>query len=294
MPVTIIKETIEIDSITTDSDGSAFIQKRINLREGQVHNLIQTDIFQDTFTYFGGPVIGEVVISPYPAIPTNMLFQDSPLPATNRYSSAGDDSVLFKSNFLLEDGKPSDINQFPSRQIAANQALSFYTDHIYISMHLMATEDTELKNIAFSFMFTMDSKNVSVLTHSMGVLAESHDAMCSLLMSNGHMVSKADLRGNVFPMWRFGGIRPEQTLSPSAAGSFFLNVPSDDSELMLSAPAIRNSVADARTMGAYDAAFGDRFPDWCRFGLNEGLVSGPIRDQWPPIKHADNGNVLCL
>lgn len=294
MPVTIIKETIEIDSITTDSDGSAFIQKRINLREGQVHNLIQTDIFQDTYTYFGGPALGEVVISPYPAIPTNMLFQDSPLPATNRYSSAGDDSVLFKSNFLLEDGKPSDINQFPSRQIAANQALSFYTDHIYISMHLMATEDTELKNIAFSFMFTMDSKNVSVLTHSMGVLAESHDAMCALLMSNGHMVSKADLRGNVFPMWRFGGIRPEQTLSPSAAGSFFLNVPSDDSELMLSAPAIRNSVSDARTMGAYDAAFGDRFPDWCRFGLNEGLVSGPVRDQWPPIKHADNGNVLCL
>ena len=65
----------------------------------------------------------------------------------------------------------------------------------------MATEDTELTNLAFSFMFTMDSRNVSVLTHSMGVLAESHDAMCALLMSNGHMISKANLRGNVFPMW---------------------------------------------------------------------------------------------
>lgn len=295
MTITIVKETIEIDQISTDSDGSAFIQKRINLKNGQVHNLLQTDIFQDTYTYFQVPsVLGEVVVSPYPAVPTNMNFQNSPVPATNRYASAGDDSVLFKSNFVLEDGKPSDINQFPSAQIAANQAFSFYTDHIFISMHLMATPDTELNNIAFSFMFTMMSKNVSVLTHSMGVLAESHDAMCSLLMSNGHMVSKANLRGNVFPMWRYGGIRPEHTLSPEAVGSFFLNVPSTDEELMQTTAQVRSAVADARTMGAYDAAFGARFPDWCRFGLNEGLVAGAVRDQWPPIKHADNGNVLCL
>ena len=295
MTITIVKETIEIDQISTDSDGSAFIQKRINLKDGQVHNLLQTDIFQDTYTYFQVPsVLGEVVVSPYPAVPTNMNFQNSPVPATNRYASAGDDSVLFKSNFVLEDGKPSDINQFPSAQIAANQAFSFYTDHIFISMHLMATPDTELNNIAFSFMFTMMSKNVAVLTHSMGVLAESHDAMCSLLMSNGHMVSKANLRGNVFPMWRYGGIRPEHTLSPEAVGSFFLNVPSTDEELMQTTAQVRSAVADARTMGAYDAAFGARFPDWCRFGLNEGLVAGAVRDQWPPIKHADNGNVLCL
>lgn len=295
MPITIVKETIEIDSITTDGDGSAYIQKRINLKEGQVHNLIQTDIFQDTYTYFGiANVLGEVVVSPYPAIPTNMNFQDSPLAAANRYSSAGDDSVLFKSNFSLEDGKASDINQFPSAQIAANQALSFYTDHIFISMHLMATPDTELKNIAFSFMFTMMSKNVSILTHSMGVLAESHDAMCALLMSNGHMITKANLRGNVFPMWRFGGIRPEHTLSPTAAGSFFLDVPSTDEELMQTTSQIRSAVADARSMSAYDSAFGGRFPDWIRMNLNEGIASGPVRDQWPPIKHADNGNVLCL
>ena len=295
MPVTIIKETLEIDAITTDENGSAFIQKRINLQTGQVHNLLQTDIFQDTYTFFQLPsVLGEVVVSPYPAVPTDMDFQASPLPATNRYASGGNDSVLFKSNFSLQDGIASDINQFPSREIAARQAFSFYTDHLFISMHLMATPDTELQNIAFSFMFTIYSKNVSNLTYSMGVLAESHDAMCALLMSNGHMISKANLRGNVFPMWRYGGIRPEHTLSPEAAGSFFLQVPTDDSELMQTTAQIRSAVADARSMSAYDAAFGGRFPDWVRFNLNEGLAAGPVRDQWPPIKHADNGNVLCL
>ena len=36
-----IKETIEIDSVTTDSDGNAWMQKRINLRDGFVHQLKQ-------------------------------------------------------------------------------------------------------------------------------------------------------------------------------------------------------------------------------------------------------------
>jgi len=35
-------------------------------------------------------------------------------------------------------------------------------------------------------------------------------------------------------------------------------------------------------------------PDWVSFMLPEGIESGPVRDQWPPIKHADNGNVLTL
>jgi len=47
-------------------------------------------------------------------------------------------------------------------------------------------------------------------------------------------------------------------------------------------------------MAAFDAPFGNRFPDWVRMNLNAGIVAGPLRDQWPPIKHADNGNVLCL
>ncbi len=35
-------------------------------------------------------------------------------------------------------------------------------------------------------------------------------------------------------------------------------------------------------------------PDWIRMFMPEGIASGPIRDQWPPTKHADNGNVLTL
>lgn len=93
---------------------------------------MQTDIFQDTYSYFQVPgVLMEVVVAPYPSIPTNMEFQDSPFPAKNRLPSAGDDSVLFKANTTLIDSTAADLNQFPSLQIASNQKLNFYRPFVH-------------------------------------------------------------------------------------------------------------------------------------------------------------------
>ena len=128
----------------------------------------------------------------------------------------------------------------------------------------------------------------------MGQIAENHDAMCAELMSNGRIIGRGVLRGNVFPSWRFGGIVASRMIKPTAAGGFFLQLPTHDNEEMIEASQIRGLVADARQMTAFDEASGVRMPDWLRLNLNEGFQSGPVRDQWPPIKHADNGNVLCL
>jgi len=297
MAIEIVKETIELESVTLDADGNAFLQKRVNLSPGKVHELLQTDLFEDSFT---GPdnlnVRMEVVVGPYPAIPTEMYFSETAFPNNyqNRYPSAGDDSVLFKANGILGDLTPTTYNQFPSAQIAANQKMAFYSDHLYVSFHIMGAPTQVIQNFAWSFMFTINSKNVSSLTHSMGVLAESHNAMCALVMSNGHLQSLATLRGNVFPMWRFGGIRPEHMITPIAANAYFLPINTRDAETMTTTPGIRQAVADSRAMSAYDAAFGDRRPDWIRMHLNAGVIAGAVRDQWPPIKHADNGNVRML
>ena len=292
MAINIIKETIELDSVTCDGNGNAFLQKRINLQSGMIHNLLQTDIFEDA--YFASDSVAvrfEAAVSPYPIIPTDMPFIQSATVYKNRYPSAGDDSVLFKVNGIVGDNTPTEFNQFPSKQIAADQKTAFYTDHLYISFHIMGGVDQVLTNFAWSFMFTMQSKKVPVLTHTMGILAESHNAMCALVMSNGHMNTLANLRGNTFPMWRYGGIVGEHMVDPQSAGSFFLEINTLDNELMQTAPAIRASVKDARTMSAFDEPQGRRFPEWILMGLNAGLVSGAVRDQWPPIKHADNGNV---
>jgi len=108
------------------------------------------------------------------------------------------------------------------------------------------------------------------------------------------MMTINQLKGNVFPMWRYGGIRPEHTLTPIAANAYFLPINTRDAESMTATPGIRQAVADARSMSPFDSAFGDKRPDWLKDHLNAGIVAGAVRDQWPPIKHADNGNVRML
>lgn len=301
MAITTIKETIELEEFTTDAKGSCYIQKRINLKEGYSHMLLQTDMHTGSFIHtLVEPTPFEVVIAPYPSVPTNMYVTDQYAQA-DRLVAAGNDAVLFKVTGLFNPGNPispavlpMDSEQFPSPQIASQQKTVFYSDHIYISLHFIGSASTTYYNLNCSFMMVVDDKKIGSLTASLGKMAENHEAMCARLMSQGHMIGRSVLLGNTFPMWRYGGIRPEFMLNPEAAGSFFLQLPSVDDEAMQPTAAIRTSVNAARTMAAFDEAYGDKFPDWVRFNLNPGFIAGEIRDQWPPIKHADNGNVLCL
>lgn len=297
MPLHIVKETIEQEAVTTDEDGNAWILKRINLVEQRMHRLLQVDFFEDAYMTVPDEPLRqnlEFVISAYPTIPTRMNLQEDVPVQSNRYPAAGSDSVLFKVIGDLSQAGRSSFTQFPSVQIASQNVSYFYTDHVYINMHIAGAADTTYNNIAYSFMMVFDDRSASSLTHSLGILAESHDAMCAELMSNGAMRSIESLRGNVFPAWRFGGIRPEHTISPDATNAYFLPINTRDAEAMSATPQIRQAVADARSMSAFDEAFGDRRPDWLKINLNPGIAAGAVRDQWPPIKHNDNGNVLCL
>lgn len=293
MVLKIIKETIELEQVTTDAQGNAFITKRINLDEGKRHLLRQVDVFEDAYMSVPDEPNRqnlEIVVTPYPAIPTNMIYQYDAPQQDSRYPAAGDDSVLFKARFDVRQNGLSEIAQFPSLQIAANNAAYFYTDHVFLNLHIAGANNTTYYNIALSFMLVMDDKNVGYLEHSLGVISEQHEAMCAQVMSNGHMRSRTALEGNVFPMWRYGGIRPERTLTPIAANSFFLDIASRDAEEMVTSAAVRTLVADARQMQAFDTAFGLRRPDWLREFLNGGIEAGAIRPNPVPLRYADNGN----
>jgi hypothetical protein len=293
MVLKIIKETIEQEAVTTDANGNAWLTKRINLDSGKRHFLRQVDVFEDAYMDVPDEPNRqnlEIVITPYPAIPTNMIYQYNAPQQDSRYPAAGDDSILFKARFDVRQNGLSEISQFPSVQIAANNASYFYTDHVFLNVHIAGANSTTYHNLALSFMLVMDDKNVGNLEHSLGVLSEQHDAMCAQVMSNGHMRSRLSLEGNVFPMWRYGGIRPEHTISPIAANSFFLDIASRDAEDMVTSAAIRTLVSDARQMQAFDAALGLRRPDWLREFLNAGFESGAIRPNPIPLRYADNGN----
>lgn len=291
MAISIIKETIELNNARTNAEGNAFLVKRINLKKGKMHKLLQVDTFMDAYT--GANHDYELVITPYPAIPTNMYY-DYPT-QQGRYPSAGDDSVLFKERGLgtfrtsqpTVTGSLPQTRQFPSPEIAAANKSYFYTDHVYINVCFRGPEDTFIENIALSFILVVDDKNVSYIEHTLGLLAESHNAMCAKVMINGHMTTVNKLRGNTFPTWRFGGIRPEHMV----VDTFWLQVASTDDEPMAATTTIRGQVGAARQMAAFDEAFGTpKYPDWIKMNLNQGLTSGPIRSDPIPLKYADNGN----
>lgn len=293
MALSIIKETIELDSVTADSDGNVFINKRINLKDGYRHMLMQVDVFEDAYIDVPDEPLRqniEIVITPYPAIPTDMIYQFNAPQQTKRYPAAGDDSVLFKQRLDVNQNLLSTSQQFPSPEIASQNKSFFYTDHIYINLAIHGAAGQTYNNIAYSFMFVLNDIKCNNLEHSLGVLSEQHNAMCALIMSNGRMNSISNLRGNTFPIWRYGGIRPENTISPLAANSYFLEIATRDAEEMQSTAQVRQAVADARQMSAFDAAMGLRRPDWLRFGLNQGIIAGPIRPDPVPLKYADNGN----
>lgn len=294
MAVSIIKETIELTGpVATDTAGNIYLTKRVNLMEGFRHNLLQVDCFEDaTMTIYSDPAnppVVEIAISPYPAIPTNMDLTSIPN-RSNRYPAAGDDSIFYKEIFYPARDSVSSSSQFPSPQIASQNKSFFYSDHLYINLCIHGETNTTYSDIAYSFMFVLENKNTSTLEHSLGVLSESHNAMCALVMSNGRMTTVETLRGNVFPMWRYGGIRPETMITPLAANSFFLPLANRDAEEMQNTPQIRQTVADARQMNAFDGALGPRRPDWMREFLNAGFESGPIRPNPIPLRKADNGN----
>lgn len=295
MTISVIKDTLEQVRFRTDEFGQAILIRRINLKSGYKRQLVQVDVFEDAIPFSpSGNEKYECVIAAYPSIPTDMRFSSSPNIRTNRLPSAGDDSVLFKINGNHNIDDFSANRQFPNEQIAARNTTEFYSDHVYITYKFWGDPNTDFGNLALSFLMVFQETKVNVLTAGIGKFAENHNAMCAEVMSTGSLTNNATLRGNTFPMWRYGGNTGEHMVSPVAAGSFFLQINTLDNELMQTTAQVRSAIADARTMTAFDEPQGDRFPDWILVGLNSGLVSGAVRDQWPPIKHADNGNVRML
>lgn len=194
------------------------------------------------------------------------------------------------------------FEQFPSPQIGAGPSFSFYTPFVYFTLilHDENVDEAVFSNLAISFMLKVKSTKASVTTYGLGMIRERSVAQGINLMNQGRTIPKADNVGQIFPAWKYGGIRPERMLRGTAARNFWLNYSAEESEAMLDTANLRTYIKGARTMDGFDQAFGTDdavkgpIPDWLRFGLNRGLVSGPLRAQQPPRKLADNGNTLML
>lgn len=307
-----IRESIEQQEVTLDNTGFAIIQKEINLAPGMRHTMVQADLFQDSLITSAGnwAVNFEFFVTPYPVIFTNMNFQSAaafPIATQpNRGPAAATDTVLFKAVLTqpaLAAGsplQPHNMETFPNQTLGTIPTFSWYTPRLYLTVLVHGLGLDVLNDLSLSFYIAIEEKKVSQLQAGLGIIREWSHAQGMTLVSQGRSIPKAANVGQIFPMWRHGGINPEFMIRGNAVADFFTQYHSTQSEKTMATDQIRIFVKAANTMVPSGEAFGavdpikGPVPDWIKFGLSPGLITGPIRPQWPPAKKFDNGNVMTL
>ncbi len=303
MPIHEIRESIEVPRITADSNGFAIIQKEINLKENMSHKMLQCDVFFDNPApqFSGDFYTMEVLVTPTPVIYTDMVINGMP----SRSPSASNENILFKQIYSTNGTTPDLLipsTEFPNRFISARPTFTWYHPKLYLTLfiHTGTDPDITISDIAITMYCAVESKKVSLVTYGMGVICEDHIAQVGAVMSNGRAIFPSRNVGQAFPMWKYGGVRPELMISGSSLANFFNRIDSQEPQNTNTTARLRRMAQDARQMQPNLDAFGTAItvdgaiPSWVRLELFKGVESGPLREQWPPIKHADNGNVLTL
>jgi len=298
MPIHEIRESIEVEEIVADSNGFAIIQKVINLKDNVSHKMIQCDAYLDNpfpIDNDGQGFIAELLVTPTPVIYTDMLIATYP----SRAPSASNDNILFKQTINPSGGGPVE-REFPNKFISARPTFTWYMPKIYLTLFIHTTPNNTINNWAQSVYMAVEHKKASLITYAMGVIREDHQAQVANVMAQGRSIPPFRNVGQSFPMWKYGGVRPELMISGSSLSNFFNRSASNEEQNTLTPTELRTFAKQARQMQPNLDAFGTAVtpqgavPDWVRFTLFKGVESGAIREQWPPTKYADNGNTLTL
>jgi len=298
MPIHEIRESIEQEQIVLDGNGFAVVQKVINLRDNRSHKMLQCDAFYDNpLPVTNDSYTMELLITPTPVIYTDMVINGYP----SRAPAAANENILFKQvRTLVRGATEPPTQEFPNRFISARPTFTWYMPKLYVTLFIHGAAGDEINNVAISIYCVVEDKKASLVTYGMGVIREDHIAQVGAVMSNGRSIPPSRNVGQSFPMWKYGGVRPELMISGSNLASWFNRTDSQEAGETNTTARLRRMAKDARKMQPNLDAFGTNvtadgsIPSWIRFELFKGVESGPIRDQWPPIKHADNGNVLTL
>ena len=302
MVVQEIKATLEFDDVVqmTGSESPVLLlTKRIELQEGKRHTLMSVDFMDDVFEgLYEGSLFGyEVYVSPFPINTTNMNFAGEML---NRGPAGGDNQVLFKRSVFYSGSTSNALvqQQLPNNFLGSMPTASWYTPHLYISVliHVPSAAVRALIDPCYSFYMSVDSKKADTVSYLMGAMGEYMDAHTRLREANGVVIVEPDLtyQGYTFPMWKYGGIRPEfMARGTPSFMNFFQSTA--DAEKMLDPTNLEIFIQLARNMVPFDQAFGlagtvkGPVPDWIRFDIDVGGIEyGLVRPQFPPqLKNTD-------
>ena len=302
-----IRETIQQTGSTTN--GVLQFQKRIEIRQGQRHTINHIDFFDDGLTGADqqtNDFAYQVFVSNYPIILTDNTWlagtpESGPL--------AGDDLVLFKAQMIsYKFGSEPSVylrQEFPNQFLSSMPTFNFYTPQLYFTVVFTDSNTTDYTlSPAMSLYMAIESKDVDAVEYGIGMLQEYSENQAMLRRNQGIAITQADIIG-AMPMWQIGGIRPEFMASNATnvlGENWFFNAAGyGGAEQMSLTDGVSAGLADARQMVGFGDAFGSvsaskAIPDWFKAIAKPfpGLESGPLRAQEPPLKHADNGNVMML
>jgi len=307
MPVTELRETIS-GQVSTDAQGYGYFTKRINIPIGQRNQILAIDCYNDNV----GPWLGgeqdlmqgtQIFCSPYPIQRTDESIDLGQAALARAGPKAGDDTVLYKETniYTLDSFNEQPYtkvwgNHFPNDMVGALPTTTFYSSHLYLTVLIWNTPLTTI-NISYSIYAKIKGSKCSGVESAMGRYAEFLDAQCRKLTSTAIMTPTDLVAGNTFPMWKYGGIRPELMISGSTALRYFNRVASNASQDMIARGAFETAYRESTKMTEFDAAFGDPvvpIPDWIQIMDVAGITSGVIRPYPPPLKFDDNGNTLMF
>lgn len=289
------KGGIELEATAT-GEGFAIVQKKVQVQRGMRHKIEHADFYIDSPG--SGYDSATFYLTPQPIILTDMNAPGLFAPAEQAILPAYNDNVLYKAKF-----SPREItgftNEFPNSFLAARPTFNFYADTLYLTILFNGKAGDAIQEFMCTMYAALDSKPIDAVEHGIGLIREQHGMLVSRLDVLGRAISAVRNTGQIAPFYVYGGVRPERMIQGDTLLNYFLNVADRDDEFMSDTGILRGRVRAARAMQPNPDAFGAGIgavatPDWIRLHLNEGLMSGPLRAQWPPIKHDDNGNVLCL
>lgn len=321
MPLHVVREVLTGMAIPSveGAQSLALVQKRINMPQGKRFRIKSVECFDDNGALFtdparagfnAGPSVRLVYVTPYPITPTDEAFGPTgditsltSVAAGGMGPYAGDASVLYK-RIDVNKNRASDeewsptlylTEEFPNPQSAQDNDYDWYTPHVYLTALVWTQEGWET-NVKLSFNLKLEVTTVDSVQTAMGQYKEMLEAQCRTLTDTvNSILSPTSAAGRSFPMWKFGGVRPEIMVTSANALRYFNRLASAAYQEMDNITGFRTRFKESTTMVDYDRAFGDtttNIPAWINVMSAAGVTSGAIRPYPPPTKFSGNGNTV--
>jgi len=308
-----IRATLDIELNEVISAGSfdkyRVYQQKINLTNGLRHQVESIQLFHNTFDIGVAGADDQVVIrhtflSLYP-----QAFYDLDTDtAGDVVADAGNESIIYRKTEAFKVGNSTNVDkiqqllyseEFPQSNLTSMPVQNFYTPHLYLTImyEIPFSHDTIfLADPSVSIYMVVDEKQCDSVQYGMGLIKEKTAAMWDQRQASGLSIidNIRYLSGNVFPMWKLGGIRPSRMLTLNEQTESYLGLASSESESMRDLTQFRTDFTAASQMVPMRDAFGSEkvtsdFPDWVADILMDmnGVISPLLGHNIPVLKNED-------